>query len=245
VANLGASKTITRSNISFILQHPSVLISYARGGKTEAYRVALRNLLNRLSKCEESEIEMLLHSSSSSLQVPKDVLQYRNIEFSEFSNIVMLYYLVRVSKPSEIVETGVWSGKTSWTILHALTDNGKGHLTSIDLGKKQCDGIKLPTTEIGGFVPETLRKSWTLKLGDAHELLPETLSKLGAIDMFYHDSNHTYEHMTFEFTTALSCLKKGGIICSDDINMNNAWIDFSQLLKCHYEVDNKFGYGYA
>ncbi len=63
--------------------------------------------------------------------------------------------------------------------------------------------------------------------------------------MFYHDSNHSYEHMMFEFKTASAYIKEGGLICSDDINLNDAWMDFSKLLKDHHEIDNKFGYGYG
>lgn len=238
---MDTSKTFASSNIKFVLQHPSVALAYIRGGKTEAYRAVLKGLLNYLSKFDESQIEMLLKRSTSSLQLPKDALIYKR---GDFSYIVMLYFLVRISKPQEILETGVWSGKTSWAILQALSDNGRGHLTSIDLGIKESHGSKLPTGQIGGFVPQKLRKYWTLELGDAKELLPKILPKLGTLDMFYHDSNHSYEHMMFEFQTASAYMKEGGIICSDDINMNNAWMDFCKTLKFHYEVDNKFGYAY-
>jgi predicted O-methyltransferase YrrM len=238
---LETSKIFAISNIKFVLQHPSIALFFIRGGKTEAYRVALKWLLNCLSKCDEPEIEILLKESTPSLQLPKEALKYKSVDFS---NIVMLYYLVRISKPHEIVETGVWSGKTSWAILQALADNGRGHLTSIDLGIKESEGSRLPTDQIGGFVPQDLRKYWTLELGDSRELLPRILSKLGVIDMFYHDSNHSYEHMMFEFKTACLYLKEGGIICSDDVNLNNAWIDFSKFIKNHHEVDRKFAYGY-
>jgi predicted O-methyltransferase YrrM len=239
---LETNKTVTTSNIKFVLQHPSIGLAFIRGGKTEAYRVVLEGLLDYLSKCDEPEIKSCLDesASTSSLQLPKKALMYKSVEFS---SIAMLYYLVRTAKPDVIIETGVWSGKTSWAILQALSDNGKGHLTSIDLGVTETHGSKLPIDEIGGFVPQNLRKYWKLELGDSKGLLPSILQKLGSIDMFYHDSNHTYEHMTFEFKTALTYIKKGGVICSDDINMNNAWVDFNKLLTNHHEVDNKFGYG--
>jgi len=238
---LDTSKTFSSSNIRLVLRHPSLAFSFIRGGKPAAYRAVLKELLKGLSKCDDTQIELLLKRSAPSFQLPKNCLPYKSLEFS---NIVILYYLVRISKPQEIVETGVWSGKTSWAILQALSDNGRGHLTSIDLGIKESSGSRLPTGQIGGFVPENLRKYWTLEFGDAKELLPRILSKLGAIDMFYHDSEHSYEHMMFEFKIAFAYVKEGGIICSDDVNLNNAWMDFSKLLKHHFEIDNKFGYGY-
>ncbi len=169
---MDTNKTFTFSNIKLVLQHPSIAVSFILGGKTEAYRAILKGLLNNLSKCDDSTIEKLLKRSTPSFQLPKDALIYRS---AEFSYIVMLYYLVRASKPHEIVETGVWSGKTSWAILQGLADNGRGHLTSIDLGVKEGNGSKLPTSQIGGFVPENLRKYWTLEIGDATKLLPRIL----------------------------------------------------------------------
>lgn len=236
------SKIVTMSNIKFVAKRPSILLAYVRGGKTEAYRAAQKGLLEILSKSDDPTIEMLMKNSAPSLQLPKGASDYQNSP--DFSNIVMLYYIVRVFKPLQIIETGVWSGKTSWSILQALADNGNGHLTSIDLGINKSEGSTLPTAEIGGFVPQELHGYWTLKLGDAKQLLPEILEKLGTIDMFYHDSNHSYEHMLFELNLARQYVQEESIICCDDINLNNAWRDFSNLLKDHYEVDNRFGYGH-
>ena len=239
---MNTAKIFTMSNVKFVLRRPSAILAFIKGGKTEAYRVALKGLLKLLSKCDEPLIEMLVQRSTSSFQLPKEASVYKN--GSDFLNVVMLYYLVRFSKPQQIVETGVWSGKTSWAMLQALADNGGGHLASIDLGVERSGGSTLPTREIGGFVPQELRRYWTLEFGDARELLPKTLKKLGTIDMFYHDSNHSYEHMMFEFTSVLSHTKEKSIICSDDINLNNAWKDFCRLLKDHHEIDNRFGYGH-
>ena len=43
------------------------------------------------------------------------------------------------------------------------------------------------------------------------------LSRLDGIDMFHHDSLHTWEHMTWEYETALPCLRQGGVLSSDDV----------------------------
>jgi len=47
--------------------------------------------------------------------------------------------------------------------------------------------------------------------------LPPLLDDLGRIDVFFHDSLHTREHMLFEFERAWAHLKPGGVLVSDDV----------------------------
>ena len=44
--------------------------------------------------------------------------------------------------------------------------------------------------------------------------------------MFYHDSEHTYEMMMWEFKTVFPHVNNNGVICSDDISWNSAFQDF-------------------
>jgi predicted O-methyltransferase YrrM len=123
-----------------------------------------------------------------------------------------LYHLVRALRPRLVVETGVCYGASSAYILEALEANGKGRLYSIDLGNTNDE----PPNDF--FVPSRLRSRWNLCLGDAKKLLPPLLTQLGEIDLFHHDSLHTYEHMMWEYETALGGLAPGGVISSHDVN---------------------------
>lgn len=58
-------------------------------------------------------------------------------------------------------------------------------------------------------------------------LLPQVLATLKSVDMFIHDSLHSYEHMMFEFRAAWPYVRKGGILFSDDVDYNNAFADFT------------------
>lgn len=152
---------------------------------------------------------------------------------------LMLYLLVRKFRPEIVVETGVARGFSSAYILLAMHQNGAGHLHSIDLPAQEVaveedpnrashrytlsDGQKHSQYEIGYMVPEYLKDRWTLTLDDARQALPELLDKLGTIDVFYHDSLHTYDHMKFEFETAWPHLKEGGLLLSDDVLWNSAY----------------------
>ncbi|EPF19856.1 class I SAM-dependent methyltransferase [Microcystis aeruginosa] len=155
---------------------------------------------------------------------------------------LLLYLLVRKYKPDVFVETGVARGVTSAYILCAMRENARGHLYSIDLpaklactesdtsGNKQiyqlADGQIHHDYEVGYLVPEYLKDSWTLILGDARQELPQLLDKLGQVDIFLHDSLHTYDHMMLEYQTAYPHIVEGGLLLSDDVLWNRAFYDF-------------------
>jgi len=65
-----------------------------------------------------------------------------------------------------------------------------------------------------------------LIIGDSKVELPKLATKIGAINIFHHDSKHTYEHMSFEFKTIWQSLVVNGILASDDVNWNSAFQDF-------------------
>ena len=76
--------------------------------------------------------------------------------------------------------------------------------------------VRPPGRASGWAVPDELRTRWKLYLGDARELLPAVLGALEQVDVFLHDSDHSYDHMTFELEQALPRLAHGGLLLSDD-----------------------------
>ena len=66
-----------------------------------------------------------------------------------------------------------------------------------------------------------------MRLGDARELLPRLLAELKSLDVFIHDSLHTYEHMKFEYEQAYPYLRQDGILISDDALWNPAFREFA------------------
>lgn len=122
-----------------------------------------------------------------------------------------MYILVRASQPRNVVETGVLYGATSGHILAALAQNGEGTLYSIELGREQDE----PPHDF--FVPSQLKSRWNLIMGDSRRELPLLVDRLPGIDLFHHDSLHTFDHMTWEFETVFPHLAESGVLSSHDV----------------------------
>jgi hypothetical protein len=154
-----------------------------------------------------------------------------------------LYFLVRLAAPRNIVETGVASGVSTTFILWALERNGGGRLTSVDLPNADPVASLPAEHESGWLVPPWLRGFWSLRLGDARVVLPDVLRTSGRIDIFLHDSLHTYDHMAWEYRTAWAGLRRGGFLLSDDVTFNDSFPDFCREI--HAAGVARYGIGIA
>jgi len=144
----------------------------------------------------------------------------------------LLYVLVRKLCPKVVVETGVAAGVSSAYILQALHDNDYGKLYSIDYPNTGLEEAEfIPDGESGFVVPDYLRERWSLNIGKSCNLLPALLTKLSDIDMFFHDSDHSYDNMWNEFRLAFGFLKHGGLLVSHDIDQNTSFWDFVKSVK--------------
>ncbi len=152
-----------------------------------------------------------------------------------------------------VVETGVGLGVSSNFILQALQDNGFGELYSIDLPKSTYisdQGIRIRehayTSEDdmpGSLIYDNLKKRWNLVLGKSQIELPRLCKHLGTIDLFFHDSEHTYGNMWDEYKTVWPNIAKKGILASHDINWNKAFADFAAK-KRRIPTTSRDGFGY-
>ena len=153
-----------------------------------------------------------------------------------------LYALTRVTKPEVVVETGVAHGSSSWIILNALERNGSGTLHSIDLPDHDtAAGYNVSGERTGSVVPDALRPRWNLVLGESAEELPQLLTRLRQIDMFFHDSDHSYEAMKGEFDAVIPRLRNGGILIADDVQKNRAFTQACELHGLRHYVFRKGG----
>ena len=154
---------------------------------------------------------------------------------------IYLYAVFRTLRPEVAVETGVANGFSTAFLLQALAANGEGRLHSIDLPRevgrayepgtfyegRGRAGIP-PGAEPGWLVAEPLKERWTLILGRTQDELPPLLERLGTIDFFMHDSEHSFDCMWFEFNAAWPRLRPGGVLVSDDVNSTEAFPRFAR-----------------
>lgn len=208
-----------------------------------------QNFINSIFCNEKKDF----HKITKEILEHKDFNSFINNEFesanlknrfpnSKYGWDVFLYYFIRKTKPAQIIETGCWYGSSTSLILAAIQENNYGKLYTIDFPAYPETGgyhdenpylseeerkVSLPYGKEPGFiVPTFLKDNWELILGTSKEELPKLLIKLGKIDMFLHDSLHSYENMMFEFNTAWKYLNKGRYAFSDNINWHTAFYDF-------------------
>lgn len=138
--------------------------------------------------------------------------------FMPYGRRIGWYCAVRVLKPRLIVETGVHDGLGSSVLLAALekneTEGHGGRLIGIDIA-----------ANTSWVIPDYLRQPFTHVVGDSHE----ALQKFGAltIDLFIHDSAHTFEHEAGEFKIIESRMAPGGVVISDNALSTTALQEWS------------------
>ena len=143
---------------------------------------------------------------------------------ADFDLAEACHTICRALRPAVTVETGVAYGVTSSFILDALAQNNSGQLWSVDLPPlaRQADDY------VGYLVPEALKERWVLTRGCTQRVLPGLMASLGTVDLFVHDSLHTYTHMMMEFELAWQFLRPGGVLIADDVEGNFALQDFTR-----------------
>jgi hypothetical protein len=72
-------------------------------------------------------------------------------------------------------------------------------------------------------------------------ILPELFEQYPEVDVFFHDSLHTFELPYFEYTTAWPHLPTGGVLLSDDIFWSEALHRFSKENSVTYVRVGEFG----
>jgi len=139
-----------------------------------------------------------------------------------------LYGLTRWLRPAASVESGGYVGMSSAFILKALADEklATSKLYSIELSQ-ECEQGALTPDELrsasGAFVPMRGKVEDFLKRNE----IPSS------IDMFLHDSSHSYRHMLWEFRQFWPRLRDGGLLVSHDVQMNAAFLEFIAKTYAH------------
>lgn len=132
-----------------------------------------------------------------------------------------LWTFTRSVRPKRVFETGVADGASTRIILDALEENGEGRLWSVDV---------LP--DAGDLARRSAAVNrWQFVVLPARgraAALRGTVRSAGPLDVFLHDSDHSYPWQAFEYREAWSAIVPGGWLLSDDIDASYAFSDFAR-----------------
>ena len=131
---------------------------------------------------------------------------------------LLIYLTIRALSPSVVLETGVANGVSSYYILNALNKNNKGTLYSVDID-----------SNVGGLLDGSDKHRWLLKIVDeenAGNEFEKLVDSFNSIDIFIHDSDHSYKAQMREYRKAYGKIGDGGILASDDVDFSYAFVDF-------------------
>jgi len=167
----------------------------------EEFILTLKNLFPGKEKEIEDLIRNLPIYSLWKWRYP--VISYRDGE--------ILYFITRLLKPAVILETGTWMGTSTSYLAKGCYDNKRGKLITVD---KEED--------VGHAIPDELLPYIEFhKEVDIRDALPIICNKETKIDMFFHDSEHSYQHARWEIEEVLPFISKGGLIVLRDVSNRN------------------------
>ena len=145
----------------------------------------------------------------------------------------LIYFLIRLKKPKNIIETGVLYGFSSEIILQAIDKNKKGYLYSSDLPKYS---FSEPQKIIGILVSKKLKKHWKLNIHGDLKSIDYFLNKSKKIDFFHYDSGKDYKSRKNILNKIISHFSDDGTLVMDDIQDNVFFKDFVNFYKFKFKI---------
>lgn len=206
----------------------------------------------------------LLSNDSSVIEIEKSVLKNKFVkEYDEFkksndkaiekfSNVSrqdkirlhgvqypeLLYIILRIINPSKVLETGVWLGLSTNSILASgIKNNKKFTLDSIDLPRPD---IKNAESYIGILVDDEFKINWNLYIGKDRTFVRQLIKK-HKYRFFYFDSDKSLGGKLFLLNEVLKNTNDFFIVF-DDLEDNLFWYrnELKHLNKIAIKYGNKY-----
>lgn len=128
-----------------------------------------------------------------------------------------LYALIRALKPENVVELGSWEGCSTTHLATALSVNGSGHLTAVDIDAKA-----------GSHFPPNLKAIRTVVTGDAIAWLAAQPD--ASIDFLFEDTSHTPDMCAAIATLCQTKLAPGAVLVMHDAGHDFAYVGDNQTI---------------
>lgn len=185
-----------------------------------------------------------LESVLDELGISKANLTLREIEAEEYAaaeiriancpvemggpgHMELLYFLTKHLNSTQIIETGVAYGWSSFAFISAMKERQGARLWSIDMPYVDREGASY----VGIAVPEAWRKQWTLLRMPDRAGIPRALGQLkGKLDIAHYDSDKSYIGRAWALPKLWEAIRPGGYLIVDDINDNRQFRHFVENL---------------
>lgn len=128
-----------------------------------------------------------------------------------------LYALIRALKPQTVVELGSWEGCSTTHIATALSINGSGRVTAVDLD-----------AGAGGSFPPNLAKLRTVVTGDAIAWLAGQPD--ASIDFLFEDTSHSADMCAAIASLCQTKMAPGGVLVMHDAGHDFAFVGGGQIV---------------
>ncbi|MFY1598467.1 class I SAM-dependent methyltransferase [Micromonospora sp. WMMD737] len=164
----------------------------------------------------ESDDVLRRHIESATAGTARRGLADRQVRYARR---IGWYAIVRATKPTHVVETGVDKGLGSCVLAAALLRNAAegqpGRVTSLDINPE------------AGYLARTAPWSEVVDL-----VIGDSIASIGAldrpVDLFLHDSDHSRAHEKREFEAVEGRLAPGAILLTDNVTATNVLAEHAE-----------------
>ncbi|MEV4464897.1 class I SAM-dependent methyltransferase [Micromonospora echinofusca] len=164
----------------------------------------------------ESDDVLRRHIESATAGAARRGLADRQVRYARR---IGWYAIVRATKPTHVVETGVDKGLGSCVLAAALlrnvADGHPGRVTSLDINPE------------AGYLARTAPWSEVVDL-----VIGDSIASIAAldrpVDLFLHDSDHSRAHEKREFEAVESRLASGAILLTDNVTATNVLAEHAE-----------------
>ena len=180
----------------------------------------------------ERALDLRTLLSSSEYSTARDFFRndpYWQKSITDHDGVALLYELVRVIRPSIVVEIGTFEGRTARAIAGALLRNGSGIIHTV--GPFDRDRF-LPLFECW---PEDIKRHARYHALSSMDFYIQADQQRMRFDLVFVDGNHDYEFALFDIQAAATRMMPGGVVVIDNISQAGPYYAAVDFLRARPE----------
>lgn len=182
--------------------------------------------MSRVVGCTVEEAECatdeLLGHASAIRSLVRNITRTGRSYYAQIPAPFELYSMVRLVRPTTLIESGVASGVSTTFIQMGIRANQRGSLHSMDMPvarrtAERNESWAIPAGLSSGWaIPSEIKQGWDLRLGRSEDILVDLLDEVGVLDFYCHDSPVDEKHLDFEMKAIRPHLRPGSLVVADN-----------------------------